>query len=43
MKRFLKHCAAQILVIVFYVTGMAYRTGNHEINMVKQIKKWADG
>ena len=42
MKRFLKRCAAQILVIVFYATGMAYRTGHHEINMVKHLKKWAD-
>lgn len=42
MKRFLKRCAAQILVIVFYVTGMAYRTGNTGIPMVKYLKTWAD-
>lgn len=42
MKHFLKHCAAQILVIIFYVTGMAYRTGNNEISMVKNLKKWAE-
>lgn len=42
MKRFLKRCTAQILVIVFYATGMAYRTGNHEINTMKHLKKWAD-
>ena len=42
MRRFLKRCAAQILVIIFYVTGMSYRTGKNEMNMVKHLKIWAD-
>lgn len=42
MKHFLKHCAAQILVIIFYVTGIAYRTGNNQISMVKKLKNWAE-
>ncbi len=42
MKKLLKRCAAQILVLVFYVTGMAYRTGNNGSGMVKDLKMWAE-
>ena len=42
MKRILKRCAAQFLVLVFYVTGMAYRTGNNGSGMIKDLKMWAE-
>lgn len=42
MKRFLKRCAAQVLVLVYYVTGAAYRTGNNGVSMVQTLREWAD-
>lgn len=42
MKRFLKQCAAQVLVLVYYVTGAAYRTGNNGVSMVQTLREWAD-
>ena len=42
MKRIFKHCVAQILVLVFYITGMAYRTGTNGSNMVKDLRLWAE-
>ena len=42
MKRILKHCVAQILVLVFYITGVAYRTGNNGSGMIKDLKMWAE-
>ena len=42
MKRIVKHCVAQLLVVVFYVTGMAYRTGNNGSGMIENLKLWAE-
>lgn len=41
MKRIVKHCVAQLLVLIFYATGMAYRTGNNGSNMVDNLRLWA--
>lgn len=42
MIKVLKRCAAQLLVLVFYITGVAYRTGNNGLGMIKHLKEWAD-
>lgn len=42
MKKVLKRCAAQLLVLVFYVTGVAYRTGSNGLGMVENLKSWAE-
>lgn len=42
MKRLLKRCAAQVLVLVYYVTGVAYRTGSNGLSMVENLKVWAE-
>ncbi len=42
MKKVLKRCVAQLLVLIFYVTGVAYRTGNNGLGMVDHIKLWAE-
>lgn len=42
MKRILKRCAAQVLVLVYYVTGVAYRTGSNGLGMIQNLKEWAD-
>jgi len=42
MKKVLKRCVAQVLVMVYYVTGVAYRTGSNGGSMVKDFKEWAD-
>ncbi len=42
MKKIVKHCVAQLLVLVFYATGTAYRTGSNGLSTVKNLKLWAE-
>jgi len=40
--RIIKLCIAQLLIAIYYITGVAHCAGySDEMNVVKSIKKWA--
>lgn len=41
MKRFFKRIAAQLLILVWHITGFAYRTSDTEKQM-KSLKEWVE-
>lgn len=41
MKRFFKRIAAQVIILVWHITGFAYRTSDTEKQM-KNLKEWVE-
>lgn len=42
MKKMLKRGVAQVLGLVCYATGVAYRTGSNGLGLIQYLKEWAD-